>query len=396
MAGKIKTYPTDFVVEEIPLYEPCGEGEHLYLTVRKTNVSHDECVRQVAEAFHVSSRDVGCAGRKDFHAVTTQMLSVYLRGKKPIVPTAIGNLEVVSHSYHANKLRLGHLVGNRFVLRVRDMQADSLLGVQEKLNELRAVGLPNFFGPQRFGNFGNNHEFGMALVNEHWDELVSLLLDGEERHHEFVKEGEYKRAIDAWPFGQPAERNVLAAKVAGKTSKQACNAIPKPLRKLWVNALQSFLFNEVLQSRIEDKTWNTVLLGDLVWKHDGGGRTFEASNEDLEDEAFQERVDSFSLSPTGPLWGSKMRLPSGKVLAKEIDVRESSGVDDSNLASMLKYASGARRPLRVKVADPTALFSSDEHGAYIEIQCALPAGSYATVVLAHCLGKPSWFKEISQ
>jgi tRNA pseudouridine13 synthase len=396
LAGKIKTYPADFVVEEIPLYEPCGEGEHLYLTVCKTDMSHDECVLQVAKAFHVSPRDIGCAGRKDFHAVTTQVLSVYLRDKKPEVPESIGNIEVRSFSYHANKLRLGHLVGNRFIVRIRNVNADSLQGVQEKLNEVYTFGLPNFFGPQRFGNFGNNHELGMALVVEEWDELVSLLLAGNDRHHDFVAEGEYKRAFDAWPFRQPVERNVLEALVVGKTSNQACKAIPKPLRNLLVNALQSFLFNEVLQSRIDDKTWNTLLLGDLAWMHDGGGRTFEANEENMKDETLLARVDSFSLSPTGPLWGSKMRMPFGSVLAKEIEVRETHGLDDLNLEAMRKYASGARRPLRVEVADPSVVFSSDEHGEYIELQFALPAGSYATVVLEYCLGQSSWFKEVSE
>ncbi|MBC8200720.1 MAG: tRNA pseudouridine(13) synthase TruD [Planctomycetes bacterium] len=385
LAGKIKTYPADFVVEEIPLYEPCGEGEHLYITVRKTNMSHEECVRQVAKAFQVSQRDIGCAGRKDFHAVTTQTLSVYLRGKKPEVPESIGSIEVRSFSFHANKLRLGHLVGNRFVIRVRNVKVDSLQDIQEKLKELHTFGLPNFFGPQRFGNFGNNHALGRALVMEEWDELVALVLAGDQRHHDFVSNGEYKRALDAWPFGQPAERNVLEAIVSGKSPMQACMAVPKPLRKLWVNAWQSYLFNAVLQSRMDDKTWNTILVGDLAWKHDGGGRTFEATAEDLEDELFQARVDSFSLSPTGPLWGSKMRMPSGGVLAKEVEAREFSGLGDSNLVTMRNYASGARRPLRVEVTDPNAIFSSDEYGEFVEFTFALPAGSYATVVLEYCL-----------
>jgi tRNA pseudouridine13 synthase len=385
LAGEIKTYPADFVVEEIPLYEPCGEGEHLYLTVRKTNMSHDECVRQVAKAFQVSPRDVGCAGRKDFHAVTTQVLSVYLRGKKPDVPESIGSIEVSSFSYHANKLRLGHLVGNRFIVRVRNIKADTLQGIQEKLKELHTIGLPNFFGPQRFGNFGNNHALGKALVLEEWDKLAALLLAGDKRHHDFVSKGEYKRAFDAWPYGQPAERNVLEAILLEKSPKQACMTVPKPLRKLWVNAWQSYMFNAVLQSRIDDKTWNRVLIGDLAWKHDGGGRTFEATTEDLEEDSFQTRVDSFSLSPTGPLWGSKMRMPSGDVLAKELEAREFSGLCESNLVTMRNYASGARRPLRVEVTDPSVVFSSDEHSEFVEFTFALPAGSYATVVLEYCL-----------
>ena len=381
LAGKIKTFPTDFVVEEVPLYAPSGEGEHLYITVSKTNMSHDECVRQIAKHFNVLKRDVGCAGRKDFHAVTTQLFSVYVRGKKPEVPETIGNIEVLSSSYHGNKLRLGHLVGNKFTLRIREIEENELPEVEKRLFELSQTGMPNFFGPQRFGNYGNNHEIGLALIKEDYDGVVLMLLSGEERHHDFVRAGEFKKALDAWPFGNPAERNVLEALVDGKTAQQACKKIEKPLRKLWVNALQSHLFNETLQARIEDGTWNKLLLGDLAWKHDSGGRTFEITEGELQEKELHARVDLFALSPSGPLWGSKMREPSGNVFAMELQVRELNCLQETHLKSMRTYAQGARRPLRVQVKNSTVLLSSDEHGSFFEMEFALPAGSYATTLI---------------
>ena len=381
LAGKIKTFPTDFVVEEVPLYAPSGEGEHLYITVSKTNMSHDECVRQIAKHFNVLKRDVGCAGRKDFHAVTTQLFSVYVRGKKPEVPETIGNIEVLSSSYHGNKLRLGHLVGNKFTLRIREIEENELPEVEKRLFELSQTGMPNFFGPQRFGNYGNNHEIGLALIKEDYDGVVLMLLSGEERHHDFMRAGEFKKALDAWPFGNPAERNVLEALVDGKTAQQACKKIEKPLRKLWVNALQSHLFNETLQARIEDGTWNKLLLGDLAWKHDSGGRTFEITEGELQEKELHARVDLFALSPSGPLWGSKMREPSGNVFAMELQVRELNCLQETHLKSMRTYAQGARRPLRVQVKNSTVLLSSDEHGSFFEMEFALPAGSYATTLI---------------
>ncbi len=396
LAGKIKKYPTDFVVEEIPLYEPCGEGEHLYITVRKTNMSHDECLRQIATCFKVSKRDVGCAGRKDFRAVTTQMFSIYLRGKKPEVPKSIGSIEVLASSYHANKLRLGHLVGNAFVLRLRDIVESDLSLLQQRLATLHAVGLPNFFGPQRFGNNNNNHLLGMALVKEDWECLIATLLAGKERQHIFASEGEYKRALDAWPFGQPAERNVLEALVADKSPQQACKTIPRQLQKLWVNALQSHLFNALLQYRITDGTWNTLKFGDLAWKHDGGGRTFEVTKEELDSDDLLDRVDAFLLSPSGPLWGSKMRLTTGEVHEKEVEVRESFGLDDGHLKTMRKFAEGVRRPLRVEVRESKATIGTDEFGEYVQLQFSLPAGSYATVVANYCLSPSPWFEKVAK
>jgi tRNA pseudouridine13 synthase len=397
LAGKIKTFPTDFVVEEKPLYEPCGEGEHLYITVRKMNTSHDEAVRQIAKYFGVSKRDVGCAGRKDFHAVTTQMFSVYLRGKKPEVPNTIGTVEVLASSFHTNKLRLGHLVGNRFVIRIREVAKVSFPKIQQRLKGLNENGMPNFFGPQRFGNYANNHELGLRLIQEDWDGVVTLLLHGDNRHHQFVKEGEYKRAFDAWPFGQPAERNVLESIAEGKSALQACKKIPNQLCKLWVNALQSHLFNVLLQDRVSDGTWNTLLEGDLAWKHDGGGRTFEVTKEELRTDELQTRADSFSLSPSGPLWGAKMRLPAGNVLVQESSVLNAIGLTDDGLERMRKYATGARRPLCVRVTESSCTISTDEHGTFVELTFSLPAGSYATVATGICLGQSSLgLKEISE
>ena len=396
LAGKSKQFPTDFVVEEIPLYEPCGDGEHLYITVQKTNMSHDECLHQISECFNVSKRDIGYAGRKDFRAVTTQIFSIYLRGKKLEIPTSIGNMEVLASSYHENKLRLGHLTGNKFKIRLRDVDVSEFSLIQKRLTTLCKLGLPNFFGPQRFGNNENNHSLGMAIVKEDWDCLITILLEGKERHHTLAREGEFKRALDAWPFGQPTERNVLESLVANKSPQQACKTISRQLQKLWVNALQSYLFNELLQTRLTDGSWNTLLLGDLAWMHNGGGRTFKVIEKEVHSKDLLQRIEAFSLSPSGPLWGSKMRLPAGAVLEKELIVRDSAGLNDEYLEKMRRIASGARRPLRVEVCEPKITLGNDEFGDFVQLQFALPAGSYATVVVNYCLASSSWFEKVAE
>jgi len=389
IVGTIKNYPEDFVVDEIPLYEPCNEGEHLYISVRKTNMSHDELIRLVAKEFGVHQRAMGCAGRKDLRATTSQVLSVHLPAANPDVPERIGNIVILSSARHTNKLRLGHLVGNRFSIKIRDISSDSFTDntnlIQERLQRLSITGLPNAFGYQRFGNTRNNHEFGLLLVQEHWDRLIELLLSGDDPCHAHARNGDFQRALDAWPFGHPAERAILASLAKGVSSVEACARIAKPLRKLWVNAMQSKIFNTVLESRIEDATWDTLLIGDLVWNHKGGGRTFEALEEEIYSEDLQSRLKSIAISPSGPLWGAKMRKPSGGVLRRELEVLTSFGLDESIMQSMRSYAVGARRPLRVQVGNPQTNAGIDQHGQYVDVQFALPAGSYASVVIEHIL-----------
>jgi tRNA pseudouridine13 synthase len=383
--GVLKSTADDFIVNEIPLYEPCGEGEHLYLSVRKTKMSHEELIRNVAKEFGVSPRDVGAAGRKDLQAVTTQTLSIYLPGKQIIVPESIGSIDVLSFSWHTNKLRLGHLKGNSFAIRLREIDLMLFKTIEERLERVSKTGLPNAFGPQRFGNYGNNHTLGLAILLEDWDSLILALLQGDERHNLFAKDGEYKKALDAWPFGQPAERNVLQALSQGKTKQQACKTISKHMRRLWVNAFQSAVFNEVLHQRQQNKTWDSIIEGDLVWNHDGGGRTFEVSQEESDSNEIKMRTTSFRVSPSGPLWGSKMRLPAGKVLQMEQSALASFGVDEERLTKMKKYAKGARRPLRVQVGNPAAFMGSDSNGDFVEVIFELPAGSYATVLVEQLL-----------
>ena len=201
----------------------------------------------------------------------------------------------------------------------------------------------------------------------------------------FVSEGEYKKALDTWPFGQPAERNILQALSQGKSSQQACKTIHKQVRKLWVNAFQSAMFNKVLHERLQDGTWDTILDGDLVWNEDGGGRTFEITSEDVESSDILERVRSFAISPSGPLWGEKMRLPSAEVLELEQSVLSSFGVNEAHLSQMKKIAKGARRPLRVQVGNPIASMGSVSNGDFVGVEFDLPSGSYATVVIQYLL-----------
>ena len=385
IAGLIKQNVDDFIVEEIPLYEPCGEGEHLYICIQKTNMSHDQLIRRVAAEFGVSIGAVGYSGRKDLRAVTRQSLSVHLPRHKPEIPNTIGNIKVLSSSWHTNKLRLGHLSGNRFIVRIREIDPSSSPVLQERMVQLCEFGLCNYFGPQRFGNNRNNHKLGLALVLEDWQELVTLLLSGDEHHHKYAMDGHYKQALYSWPFGQPVERNVLESLENGNANKEACGTIPRTLRKLWVNSLQSAMFNKVLSMRVENGTWNKLLTGDLVWNHDGGGRTFFAKEEELFSDDLQTRLTQLAVSPSGPLWGAKMRRPSGEVLELENEVIKSFGLEESHVTGLSKFADGARRPLRVGIVHPNISSGIDEHGKYIQANFDLPAGSYATTLLQQLL-----------
>jgi tRNA pseudouridine13 synthase len=382
LLGTIKNRPEDFVVEELPLYEPCGEGEHVYLCVRKTGMSNELLVQQIASTCQVQPRSIGTAGRKDRLAVTTQLVSVHLPGKTNVdIAFPQKGIELLWRSKHTNKLRLGHLRGNRFDIRIRDIDPIKVATLQKRLARIVSLGLPNAFGTQRFGNDTNNHLLGAALFAKDYQTLVSLLLQGTERHHTFALGREYKKALDSWPFGSPIERRVLEALSMGKSVQQACKTIPYKMQKLWANALQSYVFNQTLQSRQMDGTWDQLHVGDLAWIHNGGGRTFEVREEDILSGELCERIAKKELFPTGPLWGPKMRKPSGNIAAKERAVLLQENISQELMCKDQNIVRGARRPLGVPVSNASISSGVDVHGNYIRLGFELPAGSYATVLI---------------
>ena len=382
ISGTIKNRPEDFVVDELPLYEPCSEGEHLYLCIRKVGITHDLMIQLIAKEFGVKPESIGTAGRKDRNAVTTQLVSIHLPGAADQAPTfSYEGIDVLWHDRHKNKLRTGHLLGNRFDIRIRDIDPFKVTTIQKRLDAMSVQGLPNAFGTQRFGNDENNHILGAALIANNFEILVDIILSGDNRHHHLAMEGEYKKAFDAWPLGNPVQQNVLEALASGKDFRVACNRIPKSMQKLWVNALQSYIFNQTLRRRQDDGTWNTLLEGDLAWKHDGGGRTFEVTTQDLASMDLQERVERIEVSPTGPLWGPKMRMTTGEVLTAELADLEPFDVKDALQQNDSRLAAGARRPLRVQVKNTAIGTGVDAHGGFVLVQFELPAGSFATTLI---------------
>ncbi len=148
IGGVIKERPEDFLVDEQPLYEAKGEGEHLYLFVEKRGQTTSDVVRRVAKMFHVRRSDVGYAGLKDKQAVTRQHLSVYLpdasNDEKFLSRFEFTPFKLLWSQRHANKLRRGDLSGNRFVIYLRGVDASAAVAAKTVLDRMMETGVPNY------------------------------------------------------------------------------------------------------------------------------------------------------------------------------------------------------------------------------------------------------------
>ena len=178
-----------------------------------------------------------------------------------------------------------------------------------------------------------------------------------------------------WPRSSGAERRILARLIKTKRPEAAVRAVEERLRRLWVSALQSELFNRVVAKRIG--SLDRLMQGDLAEKHENGAvfRVEDAAAE-------QARCEAFEISPTGPLVGYRMTLPEGEPLKIEQEVFEGFGVSpgDFRVAGRHKIK-GARRSLRVRPEDVELAAGVDNHGSHITVAFTLPAGSFATVLL---------------
>lgn len=393
IGGVLKQRPEDFIVEEIPAYEPVGQGEHIYLWVQKTNISTLHLVRLLAEHFGVRRDDIGVAGLKDKLAVTTQMVSIHTPGKKPedFPSFERPGASVLWADLHTNKLKRGHLKGNRFVIRVRDVPAAAVIRASKTLNALCRSGAPNRIGEQRFGALGRNHEVGRALILSDRQAVVDAVLgpstdrrDVHARAREHFAKGELEDALHAFPPSAHTERRMLASLLRGGSLRRAVDSIERRERSFYVTAFQSALFNAVLDRRIIEGTYDRLLEGDLAFKHDSGA-VFHVEQATLADPTTAQRLASLEISPSGPMWGPEMTPATGPVADLERDILASSGVTLEQIQRFAKRHResmlGQRRPLRVPVLFPDVEGGRDEHGEYVKLRFELPRGSFATTVM---------------
>lgn len=389
VGGVIKSRPEDFFVEEIPAYEPSGSGTHVYAQIEKKGLGTREALDRIAKALNVQRRDIGTAGLKDARAVARQWISIEHIDPAQLEQLSLAEVRVLKTSRHTNKLKPGHLRGNRFVVRLRQlaMPPEEALAVAEKvLAILTTRGVPNYFGPQRFGNHRNNHLLGRALARNDAEEFMDEFLGRPSAEFDspavfqarsLYEQGQYEEAIQNWPYQFCDQRRALRAILAGKgKKKRGLFTVDKHLQGLFISAYQSDLFNRVLAARLPNI--DKMLLGDMAYKHDNGA-CFRVE----QPEAEQPRCDRFEISPTGPLIGqrtTRLTGPAGEIENPILEA-ESLGQDESSHMKRLG-ARGGRRPLRFQPRNTGLKSGLDDLGPYLELRFELDAGCYATTLIS--------------
>jgi tRNA pseudouridine13 synthase len=306
-SATLKCLNEDFTVTELPLQQPSGEGEHVWLHIEKDGANTAFVAQQLAEAAGVQERDVGYAGLKDRYAITRQWFSIYLpiakgQGETPdLTQLQHPEFKVLSQSRHVKKLRPGDLQGNRFRIVLRDVTGDpdAMKAIEANLQAIASHGVPNYFGAQRFGFEGGNVEQGRAM---------------------------------------------LAREIRVRNPRK---------KGIYLSAVRSFVFNEVLALRIQQGLWGKTLPGDVM---DEAGR------------------------PTGPLWGRGRVLTTDQAQALENGV----AARHATLCDGMEHA-GLDQARRALVACPVDMSWEWPQAHQLVLTFTLPAGNYATAVLNEIL-----------
>lgn len=319
--GRLRETPEDFIVDELLGFEAAGAGPHALLHVRKRGANTEWVSRELARVAGCKPFEVGFAGLKDRNAVTTQYFTVP-RGKRPAAEFASVSgegYEVLSAAEHQRKLPRGALAGNRFEITVRGVGC-AAAALDERIAAIRAGGVPNYFGPQRFGRDAGN--------------LASV-----------------------W---RAAER-LAAGERLGRFHDQG----------FMLSAARSLVFNAILAERVAAGTWNRLAAGDVA-NLDGRGSVFAV---DAADDALAARAAALEIHPTAPLVGEGASLATGRVLAAEEAV--AARFPEALAVVRAERMNSERRALRIRVADLQHVY---DDGA-LRLRFALGAGSFATTVL---------------
>ncbi|KZE21367.1 tRNA pseudouridine(13) synthase TruD [Cronobacter sakazakii] len=332
--GRLKARPSDFQVVEDLGFAPDGDGEHLLVRIRKTGCNTRAVADALAKFLGIAAREVSFAGQKDKYAVTEQWLCARLPGKEMPAMRAftLEGCEVLEFARHRRKLRLGALKGNRFSLVLRDITHRD--EIEQRLGLIGEKGVPNYFGPQRFGRGGSN-----IYQAKRWAQT-----------------------------GQPPrERNK---------------------RGFALSAARSLMFNTLVSERLQRFGVNQVMDGDAL-QLAGRGSWFVATPEELTD--LQARVDNGELLITAALPGSGDWGTQRAALAFE----QTTLADETELLTLLtrEKVEAARRAM---LLFPRELRWQWQDDATLEVSFWLPAGSFATSVIRELFNTADDVSDISE
>ncbi len=331
----------DFIVTEVPLYKFSGEGEHLVLKIRKKDLSTWDVVEIIANYLGCKSRDIGYAGLKDKNAMTIQAISIHKKYENNLEKFEHPNIKILEKNYHNNKIKVGHLKGNKFFIRLKRVNLIDSKKIEEALGNIAKFGMPNYFGFQRFGTEGNNYQKGKEII------------EGKLKEKRRNLKQMYINAYQSYLFNSWLSKRVEISKLIEVFEpKEIVEKLSLPL--------------DVLKDMKKQKHPFKLIRGDML-SHYPFGKIFTINNLKIESEKFYDR----DRVPTGLLSGKRVKTSEDLAYEIERDYEEKI-VED-----------GARRFAWIFPDKIESNYKEEKN--WMELQFYLPKGSYATELIAELI-----------
>ena len=340
----------DFTVSEVPLYEFTGEGEHLVLQVRKRNLTTWEMIKIISQGYNIDSREIGYAGLKDKNAMTIQYISLPKKYEENLKDFDEQNIKILSRTYHKNKIKIGHLKGNKFFVRLKKVNPTDANRIKSVVKQLKKYGIPNYFGYQRFGNDGDNFVIGKDII------------DGKSKIRDRNKKRLFVNAYQSLLFNNWLSQRIRVSRVIdsfeGDELKEALKVV-------------DLEFSDIEYLKKQEHPFK-LFRGDIML-HYPFGRAFTLTEETFSEDL--ERFDNRGVSPSGLLSGKRAKSATDDADLIESKFREEIKAQDGER----RYAWVFPEEMEVKYRDSDFWF---------ELNFYLPKGSYATTLLEEIAGKP--------
>jgi tRNA pseudouridine13 synthase len=340
----------DFTVSEIPLYEFDGEGEHLILQVRKRNLTTWDMVRIISKEYGIDSRDIGYAGLKDKNAMTVQYISIPKKFEKNLENFEEENIKILSRTYHKNKIKIGHLKGNRFFVRLKKVTPTEANRIKSIVKQLRKTGIPNYFGYQRFGMEGTNYLVGKEIA------------EGKSKIRDRNKKRLFLNSYQSYLFNNWLSERIRVSRVISSFKDSELREALK---------IAGYDFEDVEYLQKQEQPFK-IFRGD-VQLHYPFGRAFRTEADEVEKDI--ERFGAKDISPSG-------LLPGNRVMTAENDalqIEKKYSVDISKQGGERRYAWIYPEDIEVKYR---------ESDFWFELNFTLIKGSYATTFIEEIAGRP--------
>ncbi|WP_027327532.1 tRNA pseudouridine(13) synthase TruD [Helicobacter pametensis] len=341
--------PRDFIVQEIPLYEWSDQGEHLILQIRKKGLSTQEMIKILCQVIGCKTKEVGYAGLKDKNALTTQYISLpYSLYAKVIASQdtlASKNIKILSFARHHNKIRIGHLKGNAFFIRLKKVMPHDLCKLESIMQKISIEGIPNYFGFQRFGKFGDNFLEGKQII------------DGSKKIRDRQLSEFLISSYQSHLFNQWLAHRIKLCKILQAFS-------PKDAHMALGDQFHLTISAQEIKLLAQQPHFFKIFQGDAL-HHYPYGKLFFAQDANMQD---AQRFIQKDISPCGLLYGKKTTLPTDLALHLQMPFI------DPKIGAIGSYRFAWVFPQKLK-------YHYIPQKAHLELSFELPKGSYATILL---------------